>query len=55
MDQNNEPVETGPLEMRLVHKNWKIRLAAYEELEKIFKELGDGDSKFEQYSRLHFQ
>jgi cytoskeleton-associated protein 5 len=39
----------GPLEERVVHKNWKARLAAYEELEKIFREAEDGDHKFNEH------
>ncbi len=43
---------SGPLSDRLVHKVWKVRLAAYEELEKLFKEAEDGDSKFNEYGKF---
>ncbi len=46
--------ENLPLDERLVHKNWKTRLGAYEELERIFKELGDADPKFEPYRTILF-
>jgi hypothetical protein len=40
----DEAPPTGPLEDRLVHKNWKWRVAAYEELEKLFQTAEDGNS-----------
>lgn len=45
----------GPLSERAVHKVWKVRLAAYEELEKIFNVAEEGDPKFNEfgtYSKL---
>ncbi len=45
--------ENLPLDERVVHKNWKTRMGAYEELERIFKELGDADPKFEPYRNIH--
>eukprot|EP01117_Protostelium_nocturnum_P010147 TRINITY_DN3620_c0_g1_i2.p1 TRINITY_DN3620_c0_g1~~TRINITY_DN3620_c0_g1_i2.p1 ORF type:complete len:2002 (+),score=827.22 TRINITY_DN3620_c0_g1_i2:52-6057(+) len=42
----------GPLDDRLVHKMWKVRLAAYEELDKLFKNLESGtDPKFAEYGQ----
>lgn len=49
------PVETGPLEDRLVSKAWKTRLAAYEELERIFKQADEGDRKLENYCSLIYR
>ena len=50
---SEEPVVSGPLSERLVHSSWKVRVAAYEELEKIFKEaLDDNDPNFSEYGNL---
>jgi hypothetical protein len=48
-----EAPPTGPLSERLVHKNWKWRAAAYEELEKLFQTAEDGNSRvFEEYGMM---
>lgn len=53
MDPNSPPQEevfSGPLSERLVHKNWKARSGAYEELQRIFNELlDDTDPKWNEY------
>ena len=47
-----EIVVSGPLSERLVHKVWKVRLAAYEELTKLFREaLDDTDKVFYEYGK----
>jgi hypothetical protein len=47
-----EEVYNGPLSERLTHKVWKVRLAAYEELTKLFKEaLDDRDPVFVDYGK----
>lgn len=43
MGEENEAPPTGPLSERLVHKTWKWRLAAYEELATMFKQAEDGN------------
>jgi hypothetical protein len=50
----DDAVVSGPLSDRIVHKVWKVRLAAYEELEKIFKEFDDGDPKFNEWGERCF-
>eukprot|EP01119_Soliformovum_irregulare_P020081 TRINITY_DN6464_c0_g2_i3.p1 TRINITY_DN6464_c0_g2~~TRINITY_DN6464_c0_g2_i3.p1 ORF type:complete len:1712 (-),score=696.34 TRINITY_DN6464_c0_g2_i3:1217-6352(-) len=42
----------GPLSERVTHKVWKVRLAAYEELEKIFNVAEEGDPKFNEYGSI---
>ena len=32
------PVDNGPLEQRIVAKNWQVRAKAYEELTALFKD-----------------
>jgi hypothetical protein len=50
-----EAPPTGPLSERLVHKNWKWRAAAYEELEKVFQTAEDGNSRvFEEYGMIYY-
>jgi hypothetical protein len=41
---------SGPLSERLIHKIWKVRLGAYEEIAKLFKEALDlNDKVFYEY------
>jgi hypothetical protein len=46
-----EEAPSGPLSERLVHKVWKWRAAAYEELEKLVKTLAEDDPKFNEYGK----
>ncbi|PRP82055.1 hypothetical protein PROFUN_03745 [Planoprotostelium fungivorum] len=49
-----DPTEvSGPLSDRLVHKSWKVRLAAYEELYKLFNTIeSPTDHRFAEYGSL---
>lgn len=42
-DQAGEEVFSGPLDARLVHKNWKARAQAYEELRTLLAAVSDDD------------
>lgn len=50
----SEDVTSGPLEDRIVHKNWKARVSAYEELHRKFKEFDDNDPKFNEFGMYLF-
>jgi cytoskeleton-associated protein 5 len=50
-----EDYSSLPLSERLVHKVWKVRLGAYEQLEKIWKQAEDGaDRSFREHGRRLF-
>ena len=45
-----EKTDDGPLSERVVHKNWKTRLGAYEELEKLCSQQNNSKTKLKNFS-----
>ena len=52
MEDSASKIDVSGLSLaeRLAHKNWKVRLEAYENLEVLFKQAEDGDKCFNEYS-----
>jgi hypothetical protein len=49
-----ENLTEGPLEDRLQHKNWKVRVAAYEELKKKYALAEDDNAPiFSEFGTIH--